>query len=185
MTRASASVSAAHPLIREYHRSLADLRSQGVEHELGLRRSFENLLAGSARLHGWQYVAESGAKAGGHRIRPDGTVFDPNNFPRGFWESKDSHDDLDREIDRKLRRGYPDTNTIFEDTRRAVLYQNHAKAMEADLSDAAPTRRPPLPLLRPHRARHPRVRAGGRGVRQARSGPGPRAGGEDRRSPYS
>jgi len=134
--RASASVSPSSPLIREYHRSLAELRSQGVEHEMGLRRPFENLLAGSARLHGWQYVAESGAKAGGHRIRPDGTVFDPNNFPRGFWESKDSHDDLDREIDRKLRRGYPDNNTIFEDTRRAVLYQNHSKALEADLSDA-------------------------------------------------
>ena len=72
MMRASASVSPSHPLIREYHRSLAELRSQGVEHELGLRRSFENLLAGSARLHGWQYVAESGAKAGGHRMRPDG-----------------------------------------------------------------------------------------------------------------
>jgi predicted helicase len=126
MMRASASVSPSSPLIREYHRSLAELRSQGVEHEMGLRRPFENLLAGSARLHGWQYVAESGAKAGGHRIRPDGTVFDPNNFPRGFWESKDSHDDLDREIDRKLRRGYPDNNTIFEDTRRAVLYQNHS-----------------------------------------------------------
>ncbi len=76
MMRASASVSPSHPLIREYHRSLAELRSQGVEHELGLRRPFENLLAGSARLHGWQYVAESGAKAGGHRIRPDGQCLD-------------------------------------------------------------------------------------------------------------
>jgi hypothetical protein len=84
MMRASASVSPSHPLIREYHRSLAELRSQGVEHELGLRRSFENLLAGSARLHGWQYVAESGAKAGGHRIRPDGQdVHLPPGWVRG------------------------------------------------------------------------------------------------------
>jgi predicted helicase len=135
MTRPSAQISPAHPLIREYQRSLADLRGQGVEHELGLRRPFENLLADSARLHGWRFVAEVGAKAGGHRIRPDGTVFDANSLPRGFWESKDSHDDLDREIDRKIRLGYPVGNTIFEDTRRGVLYQNRSPVMEADLSN--------------------------------------------------
>jgi hypothetical protein len=136
MPRPSAQISPAHPLIREYQRSLAALRGQGVENELGLRRPFENLLADSARLHGWRFVAEWGAKAGGHRIRPDGTVFDANSLPRGFWESKDSHDDLDREIDRKIRRGYPLGNTIFEDTRRAVLYQNRNPVMRADLSDA-------------------------------------------------
>jgi predicted helicase len=135
MSRPSAQISPAHPLIREYQRSLAALRGQGVENELGLRRPFENLLADSARLHGWRFVAESGAKAGGHRIRPDGTVFDANSLPRGFWESKDSHDDLDREIDRKIRRGYPLGNTIFEDTRRAVLYQNRNPVMRADLSN--------------------------------------------------
>jgi hypothetical protein len=99
MPRPSAQISPAHPLIREYQRSLGALRGQGVENELGLRRPFENLLADSARLHGWRLVAEWGAKAGGHRIRPDGTVFDANSLPRGYWESKDSHDDLDREID--------------------------------------------------------------------------------------
>ncbi|HMD76332.1 MAG TPA: hypothetical protein VKG86_03040 [Terracidiphilus sp.] len=44
-----------HPLIREYQRSLAALRGQGVKNELGLRRPFENLLAGSARLRGWRF----------------------------------------------------------------------------------------------------------------------------------
>ena len=136
MSRPSAQISPAHPLIREYQRSLGVLRGQGVENELGLRRPFENLLADSARLHGWRFVAEWGAKAGGHRIRPDGTVFDANSLPRGYWESKDSHDDLDREIDRKIRRGYPLSNTIFEDTRRGVLYQDRNQVMEADLSDA-------------------------------------------------
>jgi predicted helicase len=136
MTRPSAQISPAHPLIREYQRSLEALRGEGVENELSLRRPFENLLADSARLRGWRFVAECGAQAGGHRIRPDGTVFDANSLPRGFWESKDSHDDLDREIDRKIRRGYPLSNTIFEDTRRGVLYQDRNQVMEADLSNA-------------------------------------------------
>jgi predicted helicase len=45
MPRPSARISPSHPLIREYQRSLAALRGQGVENELGLRRPFENLLA--------------------------------------------------------------------------------------------------------------------------------------------
>jgi predicted helicase len=45
MPRPSAQITPAHPLIREYQRSLAALRGQGVENELGLRRPFENLLA--------------------------------------------------------------------------------------------------------------------------------------------
>jgi hypothetical protein len=97
-----------------------------VEHELALRHAFQNLLADSARLHGWTLIAELSAKAGGHTVRPDGTLRDANSIPRGYWEAKDSRDDLAREIQRKIGRGYPLTNTIFEDTRRAVLFQNRA-----------------------------------------------------------
>jgi hypothetical protein len=47
MTRQAAQITPAHPLIREYHRALAALRSQGVEHETALRHAFQNLLDGS------------------------------------------------------------------------------------------------------------------------------------------
>jgi predicted helicase len=88
------------------------------------------------RLHNWQFIAELGAKAGGHTIRPDGTIRDANSLPRGYWEAKDSRDDLTREIDRKIRLGYPVNNTIFEDTTRAILYQDRTQVFEADLTDA-------------------------------------------------
>jgi predicted helicase len=113
------------------------MRAQGVEHELALRHSFQDLLGDSARLHGWTPIAELGAKAGGHTVRPDATLRDANSIPRGYWEAKDSRDDLGREIEHKIRRGYPLTNTIFEDTRRAVLYQNRDRVLEVDLSDPA------------------------------------------------
>ncbi len=135
MTRPAAQITPAHPLIREYHRSLAAIRAQGVEHETALRHAFQNLLDGTARLHNWQFIAELGAKAGGHTIRPDGTVRDANSLPRGYWEAKDSRDDLTREIDRKIRLGYPVNNTIFEDTTRAVLYQDRSPVFEANLTD--------------------------------------------------
>jgi hypothetical protein len=122
MSQRPVQFSPSHPVIREYHRSLGELRSRGVDHESGLRHAFQNLLSDSARLHRWNLIAELGAKAGGHSIRPDGTLWDANNLARGYWEAKDTHDDLARAIERKIRQGYPINNTIFEDTRRAVLY---------------------------------------------------------------
>ncbi len=53
---------------------------------------------------------------------------------RGYWEAKDSHDDLDTEIQRKLNRGYPQDNIVFEDSLTAVLIQNGGVAMRVDMS---------------------------------------------------
>jgi hypothetical protein len=58
MTRRSVEITPNHPVIREYQRSLAAIRSQGIEHELGLRRAFETLLSDSARLHNWTLISE-------------------------------------------------------------------------------------------------------------------------------
>ena len=136
MIRRPVEIWPSHPLIREYHRALAETRAQGVDHELALRHAFGNLLSGSARLHGWTLIAELSAKAGGHTVRPDGTLRDANSIPRGYWEAKDSRDDLAREIERKIHRGYPLSNTIFEDTCRAVLFQNRNRVLEVELSDS-------------------------------------------------
>jgi hypothetical protein len=43
-------------------------------------------------------------------------------------------DDLVTEIRKKIAVGYPTTNTLFEDTRRAVLYQNNKPVLEVDLT---------------------------------------------------
>ena len=62
--------------------------------------------------------------AGDNLVRPDGTFRDSNSLPRGYWEAKDTKDNLDTEIRKKSAKGYRLTNTIFEDTQTAVLYQN-------------------------------------------------------------
>ena len=56
---------------------------------------------------------------------------------RGHWEAKDTSDDLDAEIAKKIKRGYPLKNIIFEDTRTGVLIQNRQAVMPADLRDPA------------------------------------------------
>lgn len=53
---------------------------------------------------------------------------------RGYWEAKDTADDLDAEILKKRKKGYPLANTIFEDTSQAVLYQNKVEVERYDLT---------------------------------------------------
>ena len=58
----------------------------------------------------------------------------------GFWEAKDTSDDLDAEIQKKIAKGYPLSNTIFEDTQQAVLFQGGVERYRFDLeSSCRPT----------------------------------------------
>ena len=69
-------------------------------------------------------------------IRPDGTVKDSLRMARGYWEAKDSGDDLDVEIQKKFSSGYPKDNIIFEDTVTAVLFQNGGESMRVDMKQS-------------------------------------------------
>lgn len=123
------------PIIKAYLRDLAQLKRQGVSHELGLKPAFQTLLDKAAKKRGWMLVPELSTYSGGKRVVPDGTVRDEFRLARGWWEAKDTADHLAREIEKKLRAGYPTRNTIFEDTQTAVLYQDRAEAGEFPLSD--------------------------------------------------
>jgi predicted helicase len=105
----------------EYERHLQELRAQYATNEEALRPAFQNLLTFYGREMGWTLVLERALANG---AEPDGTLLDSFHLPRGYWEAKDTRDDLEKEIQKKIARGYPLTNSIFEDTRRAVLYQN-------------------------------------------------------------
>ena len=61
------------------------------------------------------------------RVVPDGTVRDEFRLARGWWEAKDTSDNLAAEIKKKIKAGYPTRNTIFEDTQTAVLFQDGAE----------------------------------------------------------
>jgi hypothetical protein len=63
-----------------------------------VRSPFESLLQETARLKDWTFIAELSGKSGGAVIRPDGTLRDRNSLPRGYWEAKDTQEDLDTEI---------------------------------------------------------------------------------------
>ncbi len=120
-------VASSHRAIRKYYEQVAALRDQRVLNEMSVRSPFEFLLADTAKLKGWTFIAELSGKSGGAIIRPDGALRDRNSLPRGYWEAKDTQDDLDTEIKKKIARGYPLTNIIFEDTQTGVLFQSKQK----------------------------------------------------------
>ena len=105
----------------------------GSDSELNIRPAFQNCLSSYCGDHKekLRLVPELPVPSG---VVPDGTVKDTLRMARGYWEAKDSHDDLDAEITRKFDRGYPRDNIIFEDSQNAVLIQNGETAMRADMS---------------------------------------------------
>ncbi len=117
-------VTPTHRAIRKYYEQVAALRDQRVLNEMSVRSAFEFLLADTAKLKGWTFIPELSGKSGGALIRPDGTLRDRNTLPRGYWEAKDTQDNFPSEIKKKIARGYPLSNIIFEDTQTGVLYQN-------------------------------------------------------------
>jgi predicted helicase len=124
------------PIIKDYLKNIHHLKSQQlVQHELGLKGPFHNLLDKAARKRGWTLVPELSTHSGGKRVVPDGTVRDEFRLARGWWEAKDTNDKLASEIQKKLKAGYPARNTIFEDTQTAVLYQDRGEAGEFALGE--------------------------------------------------
>jgi predicted helicase len=117
-------LTASDPIVKTYLKDLQHLKDQNVVHELGLKAPFHNLLDKAAKKRGWHLVSELSMQSGDKRIVPDGTVRDSFSLPRGWWEAKDTTDNLASEIQKKLKAGYPASNTIFEDTQRAVLFQD-------------------------------------------------------------
>ncbi len=124
-----------HKAVKTYYAALATCADQSVEHEGALRSAFQNLLCETGRKVGRTLIPELSLDANGHQIRPDGTFHDEFTIERGYWEAKDTDDDLEAEIKKKIKRGYRLTNTIFEDTRQARLYQNGKLDMIANLRD--------------------------------------------------
>ncbi len=123
-----------YPHIQRYRDELSRLvEFGGSDNELNIRPAFQNCLTAYCRDHRERLAMVPELRAANNVI-PDGTVKDTLRMARGYWEAKDSHDDLDAEIERKFNRGYPRDNIIFEDSQTAVFIQNREEAMRADMS---------------------------------------------------
>jgi predicted helicase len=133
MPKRNKAITATSPEIDQYYALLAEYRQQRVRHEGAVSTAFENLLTQLAKQRGWVFIPLLAVV--GKRIVPDGTIRDANGLPRAYWEAKDTDDDLDKEIQKKIAKGYPLSNIIFEDTRVAVLFQGGTEVLRVELSN--------------------------------------------------
>jgi len=118
-------------MIEQYYTRLEKIiQYGGSRNESALRSAFEILINGYCESKNLLLINELEIKTpSGTTVIPDGTIKDALRLDWGYWESKDEYDDLNAEIKAKFAKGYPDSNILFEDSQRAVLFQGGAKVM--------------------------------------------------------
>src|SRR4051812_7944947 len=83
---------------------------------------------------GWTVVHEKKVKGSkGADVWPDGTVIDRFHLTRGYWEAKDTKDDLRVEAKKKFDKGYPKDNILFQEPGNVALYQDGALKFEGPI----------------------------------------------------
>ncbi|MDJ0698125.1 type ISP restriction/modification enzyme [Mastigocoleus sp. MO_188.B34] len=124
--------------VKQYHAKVDKIiQYGGSRKETAIRTAFQNLLNQYCTTKEFLLIPELDYKTrNGKTVYPDGTVKDALRLDWGYWESKDQYDDLDREIDKKLAKGYPDSNIFFEDSQTAVLIQSGYESMRVPMRDA-------------------------------------------------
>jgi predicted helicase len=126
-----------HKPIKEYFDELASFAQHGQVNEMTVRNAFQDVLQTYTKKLGWQFVEEYTIKRSGRRnASVDGALLDQFSLPRGFWEAKDTNDDLAIEVQKKFADGYPQSNILFWQPGRAILYQNGRKILDEDISSA-------------------------------------------------
>lgn len=122
--------------INAYRTKLANIHAaSGSLNEGPVSQAFGSLIESWGRSHDLHLVQQwEGKGPRGNNIRVDGALV-PSvlRIPFGYWEAKDSKDDLDKEIAAKIAAGYPDDNIIYENSVTAVLRQNGKEADRAPL----------------------------------------------------
>ncbi|TBG01342.1 type ISP restriction/modification enzyme [Rhizobium leguminosarum] len=126
-------------LINQYLSEIDRLRKfSGLANEQIIRPAFRRLLdswsSSNKLVFLEEYPVQTSLKT---TVYPDGAVLHDIRVPLGYWEAKDTKDDLDEEIRKKFSRGYPQDNIIFENSETAVLIQNRQEITRASMTDTA------------------------------------------------
>lgn len=125
-------------LIQSYYNDISRLKQiSGSKRESVVREAFKDLLKAWGKSAGLTFIPEHEViSTARDRNYVDGALLQDLRVPFGYWEAKDEDDDLDKEIAKKFRRGYPKSNIVFEDTVSAVLIQNGKEVIRCPMEDA-------------------------------------------------
>lgn len=124
-------------LINDYLKQLDIIKKvSGSSRETIVREAFKDLLKHWGKQHDLIFLAEYPLKTATRtNINVDGALLHELRMPLGYWEAKDADDDLDTEVSKKFKKGYPQDNIIFSDDAVAVLWQNRAEVLRCDMTD--------------------------------------------------
>jgi predicted helicase len=124
-----------HKPVLAYYDALGKFQHLGISHETAVRSAFQSLLETCCRQFSWTLVPEWEIKRPKQRpVRVDGALVDAFRLAHGYWEAKDEHDDLAKEVKKKFAVGYPKDNILFQAPERAILYQNGKQVLDEDIS---------------------------------------------------
>ncbi len=131
-----------HKPIKTYYAELEKYAQLGEENEGTVRAAFQNLLQHYCHQSDFTLLCEktraasdTGTQGGYRRIRPDGEVVDAFGLPHGYWEAKDTQDDLRLEASKKFAAGYPSKNIVVQSPTHALLYQDGQLQLDVDITD--------------------------------------------------
>ena len=124
-------------LINEYLKQLDVIKKvSGSSRETIVREAFKDLLKAWGKQYNLFFIAEYPLKtATKTNITVDGVLLHELRMPLGYWEAKDDRDDLDDEIEKKFKKGYPQDNIIFSDDVSAVLIQHKSQVIRCAVTD--------------------------------------------------
>ncbi|QLH53064.1 MAG: Helicase domain protein [Candidatus Kapaibacterium sp.] len=119
-------------IVKNYYIELDQYEKFGISHETSVREAFRKVLDYCCKQTNLQLVSEYSIENPFKKTKIiiDGAFLDHFNLTHGFWEAKDSQDDLDKEIKLKFQKGYPAINTIFQAPYHAVIFQNKIKVFD-------------------------------------------------------
>ena len=125
---------ATHKVVRAYFTELNNLAQLDFFHEGAVAPAFANILRAGAQPFGWTLTEQYQRKPGrGRTIRIDGALLDNFKLAHGYWEAKDSNDDLDEDIRKKLAAGYPRDNILFQAPGRMVVIQQGQRVWDSPI----------------------------------------------------
>lgn len=132
-----------HKEIREYYAAVRDLQANKQAHEGAVAPHFAKLLRACLSQYGnlelvEQYQIQIEVKGEEKSLRADGALVDKQSktLLYGIWEAKDSKDNLEKEVQKKFKAGYPADNILFQSPKHVILYQQGDEVLNESIENA-------------------------------------------------
>ena len=125
-----------HKPIRDYYEALEQYDQHALTNEGTVSNSFALLLDICAKKVNATFAPQYPMRTKeGKRIFIDGAILEGYRLPIACWEAKDMDDDLPKAIQEKRDKGYPFDNILFQNRKRAILFQNDEEVLDTDITD--------------------------------------------------